>query len=106
MTKGYHDIGGEPYGDIPSEEPPWQYWEKQMEAIRYLLGDGFRQLVSLDEQRLAYESFGIEKYKSYSFYRRRLEALINVLIEKGVFTREDFENEVEIVRKERRDDAG
>ena len=99
--KGYHDIGGDAYGAVPRVEPPWQYWEKKMEAIRYLLGDGIRQMVSLDELRLGYESFGIEKYKAYSFYRRRLEALLNILIEKGVVTRDEFEAELSLVRAER-----
>ena len=106
MSRGYHDIGGEPYGEIPRDEPPWAYWEKKIEAIRSLLGDGTRQLVSVDEVRLGYESFGIEKYKAYSFYRRRIEAVTNTLIEKGVFTREDFDQELETVKKERAENDG
>jgi hypothetical protein len=85
--RGYHDIGGDPAGPIPMEQLPWQHWEKQVEAIRSILGDGTRRLVSLDELRHGFESFGAEKYRSSSFYRRRLEAMLDILETKGVVTR-------------------
>ena len=96
--KGYHDIGGESAGAIPKSELPWMHWEKQAEAIRNLLGDSTRRVLSLDELRLGFESFGLEKYSKYSFYRRRLEAMIDTLEKKGVFTREEFEAEVARMR--------
>lgn len=89
--RGYHDIGGDLAGDIPKVELPWLHWEKQTEAIRALLGDGTRRIVSLDEMRRGFESFGEEKYDSLSFYRRRLEAMTDILIEKGVINREELE---------------
>lgn len=101
MTKGHHDIGGDDaYGPVPQAELPWQYWEKRVEAIRGLLGGESRRLVSLDEVRLAYESFSLEQYQSYSFYRRRFEAMLNVLIDKGVVGREEFERELAAVKRD------
>ncbi len=82
--RGYHDIGGDPAGPIPQINPPWTEWEKRVEAIRNLLGDSTRRIVSLDEMRRGFESFGIDKYKALSFYRRRLEAMVDILVEKGV----------------------
>ncbi len=89
--RGYHDIGGDGAGPIPKVDLPWMRWEKQTEAVRNLLGDGTRRIISLDEMRRGFESFGADKYKRHSFYRRRLEAMIDVLIEKGVLTREEFD---------------
>lgn len=89
--KGYHDIGGDPAGPVPRMELEWRDWEKRVEAIRNLLGDSTRRLVSLDEMRRGFESFGVEKYKVLSFYRRRLEAMIDILEEKGVLTRAEVE---------------
>lgn len=89
--RGYHDIGGDTAGAIPMVELPWQHWEKQAEAIRSLLGDGTRRIVSLDEVRRGFESFGAEKYAGLSFYRRRLEAMIDILIEKEVLSRDDLD---------------
>lgn len=98
--RGYHDIGGDNAGPIPKEEHPWLYWEKKQDAIRNLLGDATRRLVSLDELRYGFESFGIEKYERFSFYRRRLEALIDTLEIKGVLTREELEEELVRVRRD------
>jgi hypothetical protein len=91
---GYHDIGGHSSGAIPMREIPFQHWEKQAEAIRTLLSDGARRLLSLDEIRHGFESFGLDKYETYSFYRRRLEAMIDTLEKKGLITREEFEAEL------------
>ena len=96
--RGYHDIGGDEAGKIPIVELPWLHWEKQVEAIRNLLGDGTRRMMSLDELRRGFESFGEDRYKALSFYRRRLEAMIDILIEKGVFSREDIDKESERLR--------
>tara|TARA_R110002126_G_scaffold10984_2_gene50220 strand:- start:944 stop:1336 length:393 start_codon:yes stop_codon:yes gene_type:complete len=93
--KGYHDIGGDRAGDIPIVDLPWLHWEKQVEAIRGLLGDGTRRIVSLDEVRRGFESFGVQKYNSLSFYRRRLEAMTDILIEKGVITQHELDRAIE-----------
>lgn len=97
-TRGYHDIGGDAAGAIPKEELPWLHWEKQVEAVRNLLGDGTRRIISLDEMRRGFESFGLEKYAKLSFYRRRLEAMVDVLIEKEVITRAELDAEIARVR--------
>lgn len=93
--KGYHDVGGDQAGDIPMIELPWLHWEKQVEAIRGLLGDGTRRIVSLDEVRRGFESFGVDKYNTLSFYRRRLEAMTDILIEKGVISRAELDAAIE-----------
>jgi hypothetical protein len=96
--RGYHDIGGEHAGPIEKIELPWQHWEKQVEAIRNLLGDATRRVLSLDELRLGFESFGEDKYQRYSFYRRRLEAMIDTLEKKGLITRAEVMQALEQTR--------
>jgi hypothetical protein len=98
MPRGYHDIGGDSAGPIPKQELPWLHWEKQVEAVRNLLGDGTRRVVSLDEMRRGFESFGADKYQRLSFYRRRLEAMIDILVEKQVISRAELAHEIEKVR--------
>lgn len=92
---GYHDIGGDKAGAIPKKELPWLHWEKQVEAIRNLLGDGTRRIVSLDEMRRGFESFGEEKYKALSFYRRRLEAMTDILIEKEIIDQKELDRAID-----------
>ena len=92
--RGYHDIGGDSAGPIPKTELPFLHWEKQTEAIRNLLGDGTRRIVSLDEMRRGFESFGEDRYKALSFYRRRLEAMIDILTEKQVIDHDELQQAI------------
>jgi len=98
LTRGYHDIGGDSAGAIPKDELPFLHWEKQTEAIRNLLGDGTRRIVSLDEMRRGFESFGEDRYRMFSFYRRRLEAMIDILLEKGVIDRTELDLAIDATR--------
>ena len=97
--RGYHDIGGDPAGPIPRTDLEWIDWEQRVEAIRNLLGDGTRRLISLDEMRRGFESFGIDKYKALSFYRRRLDAMIDILSEKGVLSRAELSAKLTAISK-------
>ena len=99
MPRGYHDIGGDPAGPVPQAELPWLHWEKQVEAVRNLLGDGTRRMLSLDELRRGFESFGLAKYQALSFYRRRLEAMVDILVEKDVLDRAEYEAEAAAARR-------
>ncbi|MDW3223176.1 MAG: nitrile hydratase subunit beta [Paracoccaceae bacterium] len=87
----YHDVGGDQAGDIPMVELLWMHREKQVEAIRTLLGDCTGRIVSPDEVQRGFESFGLKKYNSLSFYRRRLEAMTYTLTEKGIVSGRDFD---------------
>jgi hypothetical protein len=55
------------------------------------LGDGTRRIIALDEMRRGFESFGQDKYDKLSFYRRRLEAMIDILIEKEIITQAELD---------------
>jgi hypothetical protein len=92
---GYHDIGGLTAGEIDPAEEPIEFWHKQNEAMRGLLGDPLRRMVTVDEMRRAFESFGEEKYNTLSFYERRLEAMLDILCEKGLIDRDVFMQRVD-----------
>ncbi|MCA3070534.1 MAG: nitrile hydratase subunit beta [Rhodocyclaceae bacterium] len=98
---GYHDIGGLTAGEIDPAEEPIQFWHKQNEAMRGLLGDPVRRMVTVDEMRRAFESFGEAKYNTLSFYERRLEAMLDILTEKGLIDREQFMARVDAALKQR-----
>jgi nitrile hydratase subunit beta len=98
FPRAYHDIGGDPADRVAFEEEPWEYWEKECEAMRSLLGDGTRRLVSLDELRHAIESFGEEKYNR-PFYERRLLGMIDVLASKGIVDPQELAQRVAALRE-------
>ena len=87
FRRRYHDTRGQAAGPVPMDEQLWLHWEKQTEALRSLLGDGKRRLVSLDELWHGFESYSFDKFAKYSFSRRRLEAMIDILVGKSVITR-------------------
>jgi hypothetical protein len=98
---GYHDIGGLTAGVIDPAEEPIEFWHKQNEAMRGLLGDPLRRMLTVDEVRRAFESFGEQKYNTLSFYERRLEAMLDILTEKGLIDRDAFMQRVEATLKQR-----
>jgi nitrile hydratase len=84
----YHDIGGRPAGRIDRRERQLFFWEKQIAAIRVLLGD--RELVPLEALRNAFETFGERLYVELGFFERMLAATIEVLEGRGVVARSDL----------------
>jgi hypothetical protein len=85
---GYHDLGGTPAGPVPQDEHDALLWEKRVEALLTLVKK--KGLQSTDENRRALESLGAEVYHSLSYSERRILALSNNMIAKGVFTIDDL----------------
>lgn len=101
------DVGGLPAGEVPREEKPPVFWQRQMIATVNLLRDARRRIVNLDEIRRSVEEFTPETYDGLGFYERRLEGVINLLEEKGVLTRSEVEARAEdILRSGTRDHVG
>jgi len=94
------DIGGEPVGEmsgsIDTVEHGLKFWEKQANALRNTLTSG--RIVRLDELRRAAEDLGLRYYR-LDYFQRTTEALRNLLLEKGVFTRAELERKMDEVRK-------
>jgi hypothetical protein len=80
----YHDLGGTPAGPIEKEEHEALLWEKRVEALLTLVKK--HRLQSTDENRRALESLGADVYHGLSYSERRILALSNNMIAKGVFT--------------------
>jgi hypothetical protein len=87
-VKGYHDIGGTPAGPVEREEHELQLWEKRIEALLVLLNR--KKILRLDENRRALETLGSEIYFSHTYAERRMLAISNNLIQKGMITVEEL----------------
>ena len=87
----YNDIGGRKAGKVVMVAEHFPDWARRSEAMRGLLGDAQRRMLTVDEMRRAYESYGEEIYTSLDFYPRRLEAMLHILEEKGIVSREELE---------------
>ena len=76
------DIGGEAAGEVPLEDRDQLFWEKQMIATFNLLQ--VKQIVATDEFRRTVEEMPADYYRNSTFYGRRLDGIVRLLIEKGV----------------------
>lgn len=83
-----NDIGGEAYGEVERTELERAFWERHVDVIRTALGDD---LCSVDEMRRGMEDLGPEVYGRLAFFERRLESIVNILVEKGVVDRQALE---------------
>jgi len=98
MSRGHHDLGGLPAGPVPREEHVLSPWEKEVDAIRNLLGDRKRRLMTADELRHGIESLSPEQYRGLAYYERWIESILSTMERKGVRTRAEFEARLAEVR--------
>jgi hypothetical protein len=77
-------MGGLEDGPVEIKEHASEPWEKRVDAIRSLLSDEQRNLLSVDELRRAIEDLGAEAYDRYNYYERWISAMTNILLEKKV----------------------
>ncbi len=78
----YHDIGGTPSGALDRTEHEALPWEKRVEAVKTLLH--ISKLMSRDEFRQGIETLGADVYAQLSYAERRMAAITNILIQRGV----------------------
>ncbi len=86
-----NDIGGHPAGpvDIDPHEP--EMWQKRLSALVSSLGPASRGIMRIDEFRRAREDLAPELYARLSYFELWTHGIVNLLIEKGVLTRDEIE---------------
>ena len=99
--RGYHDLGGEPAGAVDREEHELQHWEKQVDAMRMLLGDDKRRILTSDQMRHMMETMGAERYFGLSYYERWAVGIAKVLVGQGVLSQAEIDARVAQLRAER-----
>jgi nitrile hydratase subunit alpha len=89
LPRRYHDVGGRidspgwgESGPIDRSERPLFHWERQIAALRVMLGA--QGLVPLDELRDTFESFGETLYNELSFFERMLSSTTLILQRKQI----------------------
>ncbi len=101
--RAMHDLGGvEPAASKPIDraEHELTQFDKNVDALMYLLSHPSRRLIRVDELRRAIESFTPMQYASLSYYEKWLLAMHNLLVEKGVLTRDEVEKKIAALRAE------
>jgi hypothetical protein len=99
------DIGGLPAGEVPRAEALPLFWQKHMLAMFNVLWS--KGLLNLDEYRRTMEEMSPDDYNKSTFYGRRLDGMISLLVEKGLIERAELAARTDaILRQGTRDHAG
>jgi hypothetical protein len=82
----HHDMGGLSAGPVERTEHDHAPWEKRVDAIRRLLSDEKRRIMTVDELRRGIEALGPGAYDELGYYERWMASIGEILLEKGVIT--------------------
>jgi nitrile hydratase subunit beta len=89
---GVHDMGGgQNFGPVvPEADEPWFHaaWERRAFALTLAMGGARRW--NLDQARSARESLPPAQYLASSYYRIWLDGLIELMLQRGLVTREEL----------------
>lgn len=99
--RGYHDIGGLPGGPIDPSHKEEERWHKELVALTNVLGNRGRKIASVHEGRRAREEMGEELYNRLEYFERSAQVTANLLVEKGILTREEIEQRISEIRARR-----
>ena len=94
---GNHDIGGLQAGPINTDEGDPEPWQKMLTAVYGALvsrGHG-----TVDQLRRHLEALSKEQYE-LPYYERWVEAMCNLMEEKGLLTREEIANRMTALKAE------
>ena len=86
--RGPHDLGGLDFGPIDPDEHPLTFWEKQIDAIRAVIGA--KKIVSTHENRRTIEQLGHDVYDTLNYYERWTATLQRQMIDKGILTQDEI----------------
>jgi Nitrile hydratase beta subunit len=96
-----HDLGGiEPLASaaIDRREHALTQFDKQVDALMYLLSHPSRRIIRVDELRRAIESLSPDDYARLGYYEKWLLAMRDLLVEKGVLGTDELEHKLAELR--------
>ena len=101
QTKAYHDVGGEDFGPVPTDDGAYQLWERRVDAMMRLLSSPQVGLMRVDELRRGIETLGEAAYNAEPYYGKWARSLAKIMIEKGVLTQDELDAKIAALRVER-----
>ena len=95
MNQRQHDMGGMEAGPVMSDEHATEPWAKMITSLAAALRED--DLMRIDELRRALEDLPEDVYKQ-DYFERWSEAMINLLEEKGLLTREEVMGKMDALK--------
>lgn len=97
-TRGIHDMGGQPGGPVDTHAHEPSLTERRIDAMMQLLRTKPRSYWVTDEMRRTIESLSPEHYNDYGYYARWSYAMRDLLVEKGIVTRQELDDRLAAVK--------
>jgi hypothetical protein len=91
MTRGVHDLGGEPAGPIDLAEHERTFFDQRVDAMMRLLAHPEHGYYTVDAMRRAIESLPRDQYFGLGYYERWVRAIRRLVVEKGLLTEDELE---------------
>ena len=91
MTRGVHDLGGEPAGPIDLAEHERTFFDQRVDAMMRLLAHPEHGYYTVDAMRRAIESLPRDQYFGLGYYERWVRAIRRLVVEKGLLTEDEIE---------------
>ena len=82
--KRWHDMGGDPAGDINHDQHDFALWEKRVDALMVLVSSAG--LMNTDSLRRVLEDMGEEAYETMTYYERWIASVSQNMVEAGAFS--------------------
>ncbi len=87
-ARRWHDMGGDPAGEIPMDGHDFALWEKRVDALMIL--GSLKGHFTVDGLRRALEDMGEDAFETMTYYERWVAAVNQNLIEAGVYSLEEL----------------
>lgn len=90
MTRGVHDLGGQPAGPVDLAEHERTFFDQRVDAMMRLLAHPEDGYYTVDAMRRAIESLPREDYFGLGYYERWVRAMRQLVVEKGLLSEDEI----------------
>lgn len=98
MTRGVHDLGGQPAGPVDLAEHERTFFDQRVDAMMRLLAHPVDGYYTVDAMRRAIESLPRDDYFGLGYYERWVRAIRQLAIEKGLLTEDELNRRLAALR--------
>ena len=102
MTRGVHDLGGQPAGPVDLAEHERTFFDQRVDGMMRLLAHPVHGHYTVDAMRRAIESLPHDDYFALGYYERWVRAIRQLVIEKGLLTEYELNRKLAALQAELR----
>ena len=94
MTRGVHDVGGQPAGPIDQSPHERTFFDQRVDAMMRLLVHPVHGHFTHDAMRRVVESFSNDDYFTLTYYERWVRVIRQLAVETGLLTEEEIKHKL------------